>query len=88
MKEPDQRDEREEYHFDARQFVLWLPVYLIIGFALYVLSAGPMYWEIYESFFLSEPSLIQILYLPLVWLSSNSDLFAGWMDWYLGLWVY
>lgn len=82
------RDNHDGYRFDARRFVLWLPVYLIIAIALYILSAGPMYWVIYKSFFISHDSWIQILYLPLIWLSSISELFAEWMDWYVGLWIF
>lgn len=82
------RDKHDEYHFDARQFVLWLPVYLVVAMALYILSAGPLYWVIYNSFYVSHGSWLQILYLPLVWLSSTSEIFAGWMDWYIGLWIF
>ena len=84
----DSPETTTDYHFDARQFTLWLPVYLAIAMALYILSAGPMYWTIYEAFFVGHNPLIQTLYLPLVWLASNSDLFGQWMEWYVGLWVY
>jgi len=81
-------DEKPGYKFQPKRFLLWLPAYLVIAFALYVLSTGPMYWAIYDAFFMEQGSLLAVLYLPLVWLSSSSDTFAGWLEWYIGLWVY
>jgi hypothetical protein len=75
------------YKFEFARFVAWLPVYLLIGFAVYVLSAGPFYWTIYEAYRVQERPYIQALYLPLVLLSETSPLFGRWMDWYIGLWV-
>ena len=75
------------YKFDPLRFLCWLPAYLAIAFALYVLSSGPMYWLIYSAYFLETRPLLAILYLPLVWLSSQYDLIARWLDWYVGLWV-
>jgi hypothetical protein len=77
----------EGYRFEPAQFFKWLPVYLLVSFAVYVLSVGPMYWTIYEAYFLNADPYLARLYLPLVWLSGQSDLFAKWMEWYLGLWV-
>lgn len=80
-------NEPEGYNFELTSFLAWLPVYLLIGFALYVLSAGPFYWTIYESYFLNQNAYVASLYLPLVWLSSASEPFGRWLEWYLGLWV-
>ena len=80
-------DESEGYRFQWGRFFAWLPVYLVIGFALYVLSVGPLYWQIYAAYRLEENSYLAPLYLPLVVLSQVSDTFARWMDWYIGLWV-
>ncbi|HEX6986353.1 MAG TPA: hypothetical protein VF170_13305 [Planctomycetaceae bacterium] len=79
--------EQDGYRFEPARFLAWLPVYLLVAFALYVLSAGPLYWAIYEAYFLESDPYLAILYLPLVWLSGQSDLFARWMEWYVGLWV-
>lgn len=83
MNEP----EPEKYKFSVVKFLLWLPVYLLIGFVLYVLSAGPFYWLIYEAFFFNENPYIASLYLPLVVLSSAFEPFGRWLEWYIGLWV-
>ncbi len=80
-------NEQERYQFEPLRFLIWLPVYLAIAVALYVLSSGPMYWLIYSAYFLESSPLLAILYLPLVWISSQNDLIAGWLDWYIGLWV-
>jgi hypothetical protein len=80
-------DEPQGYKFQWGRFFAWLPVYLLIGFAVYVLSVGPFYWTIYGAFVLDENSYLASLYLPLVVLSELSDPFARWMDWYIGLWV-
>ena len=79
--------DQEGYRFELARFLLWLPVYLLIALGLYVLSAGPLYWTIYEAYFLNANPWLSALYLPLVWLSGYSDLFARWMEWYVGLWV-
>ncbi|MBA3312329.1 MAG: hypothetical protein H0T47_03410 [Planctomycetaceae bacterium] len=79
--------EQAGYKFEFTKFLAWLPVYLLIGFALYVLSTGPFYWAIYEAYFLQSSTYLAALYLPLVWLSHVSPGFAGWMDWYIGLWI-
>ncbi len=84
----DEQTPQPDYRFEPWRFLAWLPVYLIVAFALYVLSAGPMYWLIYEAFFLSDGSMIALLYLPLGWLSSNSDIVSRWLDWYIGLWIF
>ena len=75
------------YRFEFRRFLLWLPAYLAIGFALYALSAGPIYWTLFEAYHFNTHPLLAILYLPLVWLSGHVGWLGAWMDWYLGLWV-
>jgi hypothetical protein len=80
-------EESRGYKFRWGRFFAWLPVYLLIGFALYVLSAGPFYWKIYEAYRLDGSPYLASLYLPLVVLSEVSDTFGQWMDWYVGLWV-
>jgi len=79
--------EKAAYRFEPLRFLAWLPAYLAIAFGLYVSSTGPMYWLIYEAYFLNASPLLAILYLPLVWLSGHCDLCAQWLDWYIGLWV-
>jgi hypothetical protein len=79
--------DRDGYRFEPGRFLAWLPVYLLIAFTLYVLSAGPMYWTIYEAYFLDGSRWVSSLYFPLVLLSSVSDTFGRWMEWYIGLWV-
>ena len=79
--------DQEGYQFEVAEFMRWLPVYLILAFAVYVLSTGPFYWLIFESYFLENDSYVAVLYLPLVWLADQSNLFANWIDWYIGLWV-
>lgn len=67
---------------------VWLSaMQLAFVFALYVLSAGPMYWPIYRAFHHGGSSLVAKLYLPLVWLAEKSDLFSNWLDWYVDLWI-
>lgn len=80
-------EEPQGYRFEWSRFVAWLPVYLLLGFALYVLSTGPFYWKIYAAYRLDGSPYLASLYLPLVLLSEASDMFARWMDWYIGLWV-
>ncbi|MGC1276334.1 MAG: hypothetical protein WBC44_21740 [Planctomycetaceae bacterium] len=80
-------NEQDGYKFEPVRFLMWLPAYVLVAFTLYVLSAGPMYWLIYSAYFLDPNPLLAILYLPLVWLSGQSDLCAQWLDWYVGLWV-
>ena len=77
----------EGYRFDPVKFLKWLPVYLLLAFVVYVLSVGPLYWVIFRAYFLDPNPYLAALYLPLVWLSGESDLFARWMEWYVGLWV-
>lgn len=79
-------NEKSGYRFELKRFLLWLPIYFLIAFALYVLSTGPMYWSIYKAYRLEEGSLLAVLYLPLV-LMSEWEPFGNWMDWYIGLWV-
>ena len=75
------------YRFEPKRFLFWLPAYLVIAFTLYVLSAGPLYWTIYESYFFDSNPLLQVFYRPLV-LMARWEPFGRWLDWYLGLWVF
>jgi hypothetical protein len=60
--------------------------YLVVLLFLYVLSIGPMYWHIYEAFFLERRPLIGVFYLPLI-VASEIEFIGDWLDWYVGLWV-
>ena len=78
---------RPRYRFRLRRFLKWLPVYLILSFALYVLSAGPLYWTLFSAYYLDTAPLLKVLYLPLVLLCTIFPAFGAWVDWYVGLWV-
>ena len=67
---------------------LWrLYCYLLVLFALYVLSAGPMYWVVYEAYFLEGDPFVGQLYLPLVWASEIGPI-GRFLEWYVGLWIF
>lgn len=57
-------------------------------FLFYILSAGPMYWRIYQAYHLADGSpLIKVLYFPLV-KACEIDFVANWFNWYIGLWIF
>lgn len=55
---------------------------------LYVASAGPMYWQCYEAYFLNGSSYVAKLYFPLASLCQQRPAFSRFMDWYVGLWIF
>jgi hypothetical protein len=57
------------------------------AFAIYVFSAGPMYWLVFEAYAFGTYPLVQRLYRPLVWLAEHSTWFCDFLDWWIGLWV-
>lgn len=61
---------------------------LIAILLAYVLSTGPMYWYIFEAYYLNGSTFIAKLYYPLVILCQLSDRINAFFDWYIGLWVY
>lgn len=67
----------------AKQFA----VRLIVLFALYAGSIGPMYWRWYESMYLSGPRWVARLYYPLLFVCILIPPFGDLIDWYIGLWV-
>ena len=62
-------------------------VRLVVLFALYAASIGPLYWTWYESMYLSGPRWIVRLYYPLFLLCSFIPPLGRLVDWYIGLWV-
>ncbi len=56
-------------------------------FAVYVFSAGPMYWTVYESYTFGTYTLVQKLYRPLVLLAETFPWFSDFLDWWVALWI-
>ena len=77
---------RPQHRFDIAHFFKWLPVYLFCTLVLYVLSAGPMYPAIYDSYVV-EQNRLTYFYLPLVVACESSETFSAFMNWYVDLWV-
>ena len=78
---------RPQHRFDWKLALKWLPVYLAVTFALYVLATGPLYYHIYGDFMSGRETFLVRLYYPLVLLCGNSETASGAMDWYLRWWV-
>ena len=77
-----------QHRLDLKHLLKWLPVYLAVTLVLYVLAAGPLYFQIYGSFHgPGGGGFLQRLYLPLVVLCETSPAAADAMDWYVRLWV-
>ena len=64
-----------------------LLVQLAVLFVLYVLSTGPMYWWIFEAYYLGGSQFLAQLYYPLVIACEMSDTIGAFFEWYVGLWV-
>lgn len=58
----------------------------LVLLAVYVLSTGPMYWQIYEAYHTNGSSWIAALYFPLV-LACEIPAVNDWFNWYIGLWL-
>ncbi|MEM9703653.1 MAG: hypothetical protein AAF907_14540 [Planctomycetota bacterium] len=78
---------RPQHQFDWKQFWKWLPGYLAVTLALYVLAAGPLYYPIYIGFHTGANPVLVRLYLPLIVLCDRSPMIGEAMDWYLQFWV-
>ena len=72
----------------VRDWLLRLYCKLLILFAIYVFSIGPMYWEIYEAYELDGSPFVAAVYYPVVWACEHNRYVADWVDWYVGLWIY
>jgi len=82
--------EMEEAPSRLRRFRDWLlRLYckLLILFALYLFSIGPMYWKIYEAYELEGSPFVAALYYPVVWACERNPYISDWVDWYVGLWI-
>lgn len=53
---------------------------------LYVLSTGPLYWEIYEAFHANGSPWLAAFYYPVV-LACQFEPVSDWFNWYVGLWI-
>lgn len=62
----------------------WLP-YLLIA---YVLSAGPMYWHIYDAFHGDGSAFVFGFYFPIVSACEYSDYVSNFFHWYAQLWAF
>ena len=69
-----------------RDLVLRVYCYLVVLGVLYVLSAGPMYWAVYEAYHADGSRFVAQLYLPLVLLSEFEPI-GRVVNWYVGLWI-
>ena len=74
--------------FDLRHLLRWLPVYLLVTLALYVLAAGPLYYEIYGGFHgPAGGGFLHRLYLPLVVFCERVPPAGAAMDWWVRWWI-
>ena len=78
---------RPQHRFEWKLALKWLPAYLAVTLVLYVLAAGPLYWDIYASVMASRPGFLARLYMPLLVLCAESEGVNAAMDWYLRWWV-
>lgn len=60
---------------------------LVLVLVVYVLSVGPMYWKIYEAYYLNGSPFIAQFYLPLILLYEHSEIARAVLNWYIGLWI-
>ncbi len=76
------------HRFSTPRF--WITSFIQIAFVLflYVLSAGPMYWVIYEAYNHDGSAFVAQLYLPLTLACERSEMLNDFMQWYVGLWVF
>ncbi len=67
----------------------FLRIYIRVSVVLmlYVLSTGPMYWAIYESYRLGGSQFLWYLYYPIA-VACENDAICRWFDWYVGLWIF
>lgn len=69
-----------------RQRLLRAYCWIAAAFLAYVLSTGPMYWEVYEAYHANGSTWVALLYYPVV-LACEFEPVATWFDWYVGLWI-
>lgn len=78
---PELPNERPEPNL-MRPVLYTLP-YLLLA---YILSTGPLYWQIYAAFNIHQGGLLYYVYYPLV-LANNIDYVRNFFDWYLQFWI-
>lgn len=61
---------------------------LLILFALYVLSIGPMYWRWFSAKYVNGPALLAAFYEPLWILAGWCPPLGAWINWYVRFWVF
>ena len=59
---------------------------MMLALLAYVLSTGPMYWEIYEAYHANGSTWVALFYYPVV-LACEFEPVSAWFDWYIGLWI-
>lgn len=55
---------------------------------LYVFSAGPLYWQIYDAFQPEGSVLLRTLYYPIVFACEYNDYISNFFHWYAQLWAF
>ncbi|WP_310820351.1 hypothetical protein [Stratiformator vulcanicus] len=69
---------------------MWLPAYLLISLVLYFVTililAGPLYWTVYDAYYVDGSRLAAAYFYPLA-LACEFEPFGRFVDWYVGLWV-
>ena len=69
---------------------IWRRGFYIVPYALlvYVLSAGPLYWRIYDAFQPEGSVFLRTLYYPIVFVCEHSDYASNFFHWYAQLWAF
>lgn len=57
-------------------------------FIAYVLSAGPLYWQIYDSYQPEGSAFLHALYAPIVYACEKSDFVSNFFHWYAQFWAF
>ena len=70
-----------------RHFIRFLYTfpYLLI---LYVLSTGPLYWQIYDAYQPDGSVFLRGLYYPVILACESSDYVSNFFHWYAMLWAF
>lgn len=68
----------------------WVRTTYIVPYVLvvYVLSAGPLYWQIYDSFQPEGSAFLRGVYYPIVFACENNDYVSNFFHWYAQLWAF
>ncbi|GAB4143343.1 MAG: hypothetical protein Tsb009_14360 [Planctomycetaceae bacterium] len=77
-----------ETTWTTRKLVIRVLYTLPYLFLAYILSAGPMYWEIYDAFQPHGSVVIRRLYYPIVLACEHSDYISNFFHWYAMLWAF